>query len=154
MTLLVGWHEGHPARKKIWGDDGGGHWLVRMEWHPARWSVCLPPLISPCTIKSRSSLMAPAHARWSRKRVVKRLCVCVCDVYGAVIMPSHCESSLGSFDECRLSARLAAIPQTHPTNFLSTPRKTAITCIHYCHSLLMLSPKADTHFAIPCRVVG
>jgi len=53
---------------KIWGDGGGAHWLVRIEWHPARWSVCLPLLISPCTVKSRSSLPAPAHPggpRWS-----------------------------------------------------------------------------------------
>jgi len=49
------------ARKKIWGDGGGGHWLVRMEWRPAGWSLCLLLLISPCTIKSRSSLLAPAH---------------------------------------------------------------------------------------------
>jgi len=28
-----------------WADGGGGHWLVRMEWRPARWSVCLPLLI-------------------------------------------------------------------------------------------------------------
>jgi len=42
-------------------DGGGGHWLVRMEWCPAGWSVCLPLLIFPCTIKSRSSLLAPAH---------------------------------------------------------------------------------------------
>ena len=34
----VGQHEGHPACKK-WGDYGGDHWLVRMEWHPAGWSV-------------------------------------------------------------------------------------------------------------------
>jgi len=27
------------------GDDGGGHWLVRMEWRPAGWPVCLPLLI-------------------------------------------------------------------------------------------------------------
>jgi len=32
-----------------------------MDWHPARWSVCLPLLIFRCTIKSRSSLLAPAH---------------------------------------------------------------------------------------------
>jgi len=40
LTLLVARQEGHPACKKIWGDGGGGHWLVRMEWHPAVWSVC------------------------------------------------------------------------------------------------------------------
>jgi len=53
------------GRKGIWHvkkwDGGGGHWLVWMEWRPARWSVCLPPLIFPCTIKSRSSLLASAH---------------------------------------------------------------------------------------------
>ena len=43
------------------GDGGGGHCLVQMEWCPAGWSVCLPLLIFPCTIKSRSSLLAPAH---------------------------------------------------------------------------------------------
>jgi len=41
--------------------DGGGHWLVRIEWRPAGWSVCLSLLIFPCTIKPRSSLLAPAH---------------------------------------------------------------------------------------------
>ena len=34
LTLLVGQQERHPACKK-WGDGGGGHWLVRMEWRPA-----------------------------------------------------------------------------------------------------------------------
>ena len=29
---------------------------------------------------------------------------------------SHCESSPGSFDECRLSAEVAANPQTKPTD--------------------------------------
>jgi len=23
----------------LWGDGGGGHWLVRMEWRPAGWSA-------------------------------------------------------------------------------------------------------------------
>jgi len=67
LTLLVGQQKGHPACKKIWGDSGGGHWLVRMEWRPAGWSVCLPLLIFPCTIKSRSSLLAPAHPGDPRK---------------------------------------------------------------------------------------
>ena len=72
LTLLVGWQEGHPACKK-WGDGGGGHWLVQMEWCPARWSVCLPLLIFPCTIKSRSFLPAPAHPGGPGKRVIKQL---------------------------------------------------------------------------------
>ena len=55
------------------GDGGGGHCLVRMEWHPAGWSVYLPLLIFPCTIKSRSSVLAPAHPGGPRKRAVKRL---------------------------------------------------------------------------------
>jgi len=72
LTLLVGWQEGHPACKK-WGDGGGGHWLVWMEWRPARRSVCLPLLIFPCTIKSRSSLLALAHLGGPGKRAVKWL---------------------------------------------------------------------------------
>jgi len=75
LTLLVWRQEGHPACKK-WEDGGGGHWLVQMEWRLAGWSVCLPLLIFPCTIKSRSSLLAPAHPVGPGKRAVKRLCVC------------------------------------------------------------------------------
>jgi len=49
-----------------------------MEWRPAGWSVCLPLLIFPRTIKSRSSLLAPAHPGGPGKRAVKQLCVWVC----------------------------------------------------------------------------
>jgi len=60
------WHCWLGGRKgirpvEICGMVGGRHWLVRMEWHPAGWSVCLPLFIFPCTIKSRSSLLASAH---------------------------------------------------------------------------------------------
>jgi len=51
-----------------------------MEWRPAGWSVCLPLLISPCTIKSRSSLVALAHLGGPGKRAEKQLCVCVFSV--------------------------------------------------------------------------
>jgi len=57
----------------IGGDGGGGQWLVRMELRPAGWSMCLPLLIFPCIIKSRSSLVAPAHPGGPRKGAVKRL---------------------------------------------------------------------------------
>ena len=63
------------------GDGGGGHWLVWMEWRPAGWSVCLPLLISPCTIKSRSSLLAPAHLGGP----VKELCVVVVVVVSMIV---------------------------------------------------------------------
>jgi len=59
--LLVGQQEGHPACKKYGEDSGGGHWLVRMKWRLAGWSVCLPLFILPCTIKFRSSVLALAH---------------------------------------------------------------------------------------------
>jgi len=72
LTLMVQWQEGRPACKKM-GDDGGGHWLVQMEWRSAGWSVCLPLLIFHCTIKSRSSLLASAHLGRPGKRAVKRL---------------------------------------------------------------------------------
>jgi len=76
------WHCWLGGRKGIrpvkkWRDGGGRHWLDRREWRPAGWSVCLPLLIFPCTIKSRGSLLARAHPGGPRKRAVKRLCVCV-----------------------------------------------------------------------------
>ena len=71
---LTGWQEGHPACKKYGEDGGGGHWLIRKEWRPAGWSMCLPLLIFPYTIKSRSSLLALAHpgapGKMGRKMVV------------------------------------------------------------------------------------
>jgi len=48
-----------------------------MEWRPAGWSVCLPLLIFPCTMKSRSSLLALAHPGGPGKRAVKWLWCCV-----------------------------------------------------------------------------
>jgi len=71
LTLLV--------ECKKWGDDGGGHWLVRMEWRPAGWSVCPPLLIFPCTIQSRSSLLSPAHPGGPGKRAIKWLWCVWCD---------------------------------------------------------------------------
>ena len=72
------------------GDGGGGHSLVQMEWRPAGWTVCLPLLIFPCTIKSRSSLLAPAHPGGLGKRAVKRLWVWYVIVWGDVCWVSVC----------------------------------------------------------------
>jgi len=70
----VGWVAGRASvLYKTMGVDGGGHWLVRIEWRPAGWSVCLPLLIFPCTVNSGSSLLALAHPDGPRKRAVKWL---------------------------------------------------------------------------------
>jgi len=60
------------------------------------------------------------------------------DIYGAVIMASHCESSPGSYDECRLSAKVAANPQTKPTDLdcESAERKAATVHIHHRHFII------------------
>ena len=91
-------------------------------------------------------------------------------VYGdAVIvtyMYSHCESSPGSSDECR-SAPDGRRP-SQPTWALSPPVYAAIHSFINTHKaaenkkhnrstitiLLLLSPKADTHFTVPRRVEG
>jgi len=71
------WHCSLGGRKGIRpvkkGNGGGGHWLVRMEWPPAGWSVCLSLLIFPSTIKSTSCLLALAHPGGPGKRAIKRL---------------------------------------------------------------------------------
>jgi len=72
LTLLVGRQEGHPACKKYGEDGGGGYWLVRMEW-PSRMVGVSASVNLPCTVKSRSSLLALAHPGGPGKRAVKRL---------------------------------------------------------------------------------
>ena len=72
LTLLVGRQERHPACKKM------GRW-----W---RWALVSPDGVAPsqmvsvsasvnlpCSIQSRSSLLAPAHPSGPGKRAVKRL---------------------------------------------------------------------------------
>jgi len=72
-VLWHGWAAGRASSLYKWGDGGGGHWLVRLEWRPAGWSLCLPLLIFSCTIKCRSSLLAPAHTGGPGKTAVKWL---------------------------------------------------------------------------------
>jgi len=66
--------------------------------------VCLPLLISPCTIKSRSSLLATAHPGGPGKRAVKRLW---CGGYGIgqAIIFLPCGFFLSFFPSPNLSGR-------------------------------------------------
>ena len=65
---------------------------------------------------------------------------------------SHCESSPGSFDECR-TVPSGRRPKTKPDDLGSPPVQAARVYTHHCH-LLLLSRKADTHFTVPRRVEG
>jgi len=65
---------------------------------------------------------------------------------------SHCKSSPSSFDECRM-ALSGRRPKTKPDDLaVSPPVQAARVYTHHCHLLLLLSPKADTHFTIPRKV--
>jgi len=59
----------------------GGWWrwaLVSPDGVAPSRMVSLSASVTRCTIKSRSSLLAPAHPGGPGKRAIKRLCVCVC----------------------------------------------------------------------------
>ena len=72
LTLLVGRQEGHPACKKEWG--GWQRWaLVSLDGvAPSRMAGVSASVNFPCTMKSRSSLLATAHPGGPGKRAVKR----------------------------------------------------------------------------------
>jgi len=55
------------------GIDGGGLLISPRGWCPPGLSVCLPLVILPSTMKSRSFLLAPAHPGGPGKRAVKWL---------------------------------------------------------------------------------
>jgi len=69
---------------------------------------------------------------------------------------SHCESSPGSFDECRLSAEVAANPQTKPTDLdcESIRKKWQLPFTSIIAISSLLSPRADTHFTVSWRMEG
>jgi len=64
---------------------------------------------------------------------------------------SHYESSPGSFDECR-TAPSGRRPKTKPDDLgCEPPVHAARVYVHHRHLLLLLSPKADTHFPTQSR---
>ena len=71
---------------------------------------------------------------------------------------SHCESSPGSFDECRpRMAPSGRRPKTKPDDLgceSACSVQAARKYTHHRHLLLLLIPKADTHFTVPRRVEG
>jgi len=76
-TPSVLWYCWLGGRKGIQPAKNGGwcRWALVSpdEWRPAGWSVCLPLLIFPCAIKSRSSLLALANPGGPGIRAVKWL---------------------------------------------------------------------------------
>ena len=68
---------------------------------------------------------------------------------------SHCESSPGLSDECRLSARWLPAPRPSQSIWVMNPPK--IGSYHPKQPspwLLLLSPQVDTHFTVPRKVEG
>jgi len=79
-------------------------WLVQLEWRRAGWSVWLPLLIFPCTIKSRSSLLAPAHPGGHRKRAVKRMqCIKYCNAFIFKYCLWYCNTFWFIFLQCSVA---------------------------------------------------
>jgi len=57
-------------------DGGGGHWLVRMEWCPAGWSVSLPLSVNlPLHHKVQKFSSGTGSPGWSRKKSRKTVMV-------------------------------------------------------------------------------
>jgi len=80
MTLLVGWHEGHPACIEWWGtgvviclEQGADLHMAQLMPQPVTVSC------SSCFSKIQIgfTFLVPAHPDSPRQRAVKRVCVCV-----------------------------------------------------------------------------
>jgi len=61
------------------GDGGGGHWLVRMEWHPAIWSVSASVNL-PLHHKVQKFFSGTGSPGWSQKKgrkgSIMKSCIC------------------------------------------------------------------------------
>ena len=67
---------------------------------------------------------------------------------------SHCESSPGSFDECR-TAPSGHQPKTKPADLGFESACTGCQNLHPPSPFIIIThPKADTHITIPQRVEG
>ena len=126
--LLVVWQEGHPDCKNMGRmvEVAIGYWLVRMEWHPVGWSVCLLLLIFPCTIKSSSSLLALAHPGGPGKRAIKRLYMCVCVLWGEYTINTTSSNNTGqnynstvTFSSVRFHSQKANVVDTGTHNLMT-----------------------------------
>ena len=93
------------------------------------------------------------------------------NVYGAIIMISHCESSPGSFSECRLSAGWPATPdwlglygnkwhdyygpEALPPNKLNIAKASKISQMSQCeHNELLQHPRRSATAEFTCRLTA
>jgi len=105
----------------------GENWLVRMEWRPAGWSVCLPLLIFPCTTKSKRSLLAPAHL------IVVVMVLCIS--FNALTLLVDCQKGLPT---CKNKPKLLSWEQMEEENHGCEIFAPSVTVGSYCfHCLLM-----------------
>ena len=96
MTLLVGLQEGHPACKKT--EWWGAGMVICLEQGADLHMAQLMPL--PLTVSCFSKIqigftfLVPAHLSSPGQRAVKRVCVCVCVVFGARYRSTEYQSAL------------------------------------------------------------
>jgi len=109
-----------------------------MEWRPAGWSMCLPLLIFPCTIKSISSLLAPARPGGPGKMAVKRL-------WCGVVVPRAVFGPL-------LGLHMPVPCYLRWQNVLSFPRLCFQCYLTLLHSLTLLPPQVTSQYCV--RVLG
>jgi len=80
LTLLVGWQEGHPARKTTeWWGAGMVICLERgADLHMAQLMLLLLTVSCSNKIQIGFTFLVPAHLSSPGQRAIKRVCVCVC----------------------------------------------------------------------------
>jgi len=124
-----------------------------MEWRPAGWWVCLPLLIFPCTIQSRSSLLAPAHLVGPGKRAIRWL-------WCGVVFP---EEHLWRWVAQVFLWRPDGLPVTQPTgsrhwvhlmlSVIISKFTCLLTTVCFCR-LLIRRPFLEQWAAVVCRTRG
>ena len=68
---------------------------------------------------------------------------------------SHCESSPGSFDECRLSAEVAANPRPSQPTWTASRQERMAATVHIRHRhFIITQPESWYSFTVPRKVEG
>ena len=132
------------------------------------WSLC-PPESTPQTAcrSVQPFLQGRAHDRPSDRQTTHSVCNnwphlrstamrpnnTSANVYGAIIVAEPSREFTRFIWWMQTERWVAAVPQTKPIDLASCDCESTVHA-HHRHLLLLLRPKADTHFTVPQRVEG